>query len=286
MKKDRGITLIVLIVTIIILLILGAVSINLIWNDNRILERAKNGAEEYKKASIEEKVKLILGNYTIKSAIGEKTLEEYLNEQKEKGKMEEVTNNGDGTITVEVDGYETTIKEEDLSIVETVKVGEVKTTETEETVEFSRAIGVIDIVWLDMNNNVIPNPISPENYLGGLTAIKYNGEKEVTVTNPKTDTSWYNYVEQTGAEDGKTSKWANARSSDSNAYFVWIPRYAYKITYFDTETNANAYRANSSSTAGIIGYSNVKGIIDVTSGAEKLVTGSEPINVTGKVNTR
>ena len=157
----------------------------------------------------------------------------------------------------------------------------------EETVAFSRANEVIDIVWLDMNNNVITNPISPANYLGGLTAIKYNEttKAEEIVNNPKSDTSWYNYVAQTGTEDGKTSKWANARSSDSNAYFVWIPRYAYKITYFNTPENANAYRVDNNSKTGIVGYSNIEGMVDVVSGTEKLVTGSEPTNVTGKVKT-
>ena len=286
MNKERGITLIALIVTIILLLILATVSINLIWNDNGILDRAKTGAEEYKKASIEEKVKLILGDYMIESAIGTKTIEEYLNEQKEKNELEEVTNNGDGTITVEVNGYEITIKEDDLSIVSIEKAEKLVMEQIEETESFSRANGVIDIVWLDMNNNVIPNPISPANYLGGLTAIKYNGTTEVTVSNPENDTSWYNYVAQTGAVDGKTSNWANAKSSNSNAYFVWIPRYAYKITYFDTPENANIYRTNNNSKTGIIGYSNIKGIIDVKSGTEKLVIGTEPTNVTGRVKTK
>ena len=316
-----------------------------------------------------------------------KTLEEYLNEQKEKGNLDKLTNNGDGTITVEVDRYEITIKEEDLSIVSTEKakgarpIFEIKTTKTDGTslvgdevekaitinitniAEFGenytievkdengnpiskeenvtndvtgqasyiinksgtytitvtgtkeeitkssekiqnitivkaqiaesevnaslKANGVIDIVWLDIENNVINEPISPANYLGGLTAIKYNKttKAEETVTNPETDASWYNYVAQTGTTDGKTSNWANARSSDSNAYFVWIPRYAYKITYFDTPTNANAYRADQNSKKGIIGYSNMEGIIAIENGKEKLLAGSEPSNVTGTVKT-
>ena len=57
-----------------------------------------------------------------------------------------------------------------------------------------------------------------------------------------TDTSkndWYNYAAQTTATDtyneetGEygTSHWANAKLNDN--YYVWIPRYAYKI--YDTE---------------------------------------------------
>ena len=133
-------------------------------------------------------------------------------------------------------------------------------------------------------NNVINNPISPANYLGGLTAIKYDGTSWIVTDTTNADNSWYNYVAQTGTNDGKTSNWANARSTDGNAYFVWIPRYAYKITYFDTEPHANAYRTNKS-TEGIIGYSNIEGIISVEDGIEKLVTGSEPTNLTGRVQT-
>lgn len=112
----------------------------------------------------------------------------------------------------------------------------------EEAEMFSKANGIIDIVWLDMQNNVIDNPISPKEYLSGLTAIKHNGEDWVLADEENNQNDWYDYREQVGINDTKTSVWANARSEDSNAYFVWIPRYAYKITYFDTPENAEAYR--------------------------------------------
>lgn len=325
----------------------------------------------------------MLADYKIQKYTEMKTLEEYLNEQKEKGELDEVTNNGDGTITVELDGYEVTIKEDELKIIEIEKaVGtrpkfEIKTTKTDGTAltgdeteklitinitniaEFGenytievkdssgniltketniigdgqasyiinksgiytitvtatkdgitktttktenitvakaqiaetevsstlKTNGVIDIVWLDTENNVINEPMSPADYLGGLTAIKYDGTNWVEADKANADNSWYHYEAQTGTSDGKTSNWANARSSDSNAYFVWIPRYAYKITYFDTEPHANAYRANNTSTEGILGYSNIEGIIAVENGTEKLVTGSEPANITGRVQT-
>ena len=81
----------------------------------------------------------MLADYKIQKYTEMKTLEEYLNEQKEKGELDEVTNNGDGTITVELDGYEVTIKEDELKIIEIEKaVGtrpkfEIKTTKTDGT---------------------------------------------------------------------------------------------------------------------------------------------------------
>jgi len=77
--------------------------------------------------------------------------------------------------------------------------------------------------------------------------------------------------------------WANAVTADGNCYFTWIPRYAYKITYFDTRENADAYRADSSCTTGIVGYSNIYGIVDKTS--DKVIKGTVPTNVTGSVKT-
>lgn len=383
-KSTKGITLVALVVTIIIFLILAGVSIATLTGDNGLINRAKDAGEKTKEKSATEKVQLMLADYMIEKYTGTtRTLEEYLNEQKDKGELNEVTNNRNGTITVEVDGYEIIVKEEDLSIVSTEKTGgirpifEIKTTKTDGTVlagdeteklvtinitniaEFGenytievkdssekiltketnvvgegqasyiinksgnytitvtatkdgitktttktenitvakaqiaesevistlKTNGVIDIVWLDMNNNVISAPISPANYLGGLTAIKYDGTNWVEADKTNADNSWYHYEAQTGTSDRKTSNWANARSTNSNAYFVWIPRYAYKITYFNTVDNANAYRTNKNSTKGVIGYSNIEGIIAVEDGTEKLVTGSEPTNVTGRVQT-
>ena len=52
----------------------------------------------------------------------------------------------------------------------------------------------------------------------GMTPIKWvNGVEQVTTAN---DSDWYNYSRQL---------WANAKTADGS-YWVWIPRYAYKIT--------------------------------------------------------
>ena len=54
MKKQNGITLIALIVTIIVLLILAGVSINMISGDDGIIERASSAAEKTKEKTLEE----------------------------------------------------------------------------------------------------------------------------------------------------------------------------------------------------------------------------------------
>ena len=58
MKKDKGITLIALIVTIIILLILATISINAIWSDNGIIKKAQEAGRLQEIIQIKEKLEL------------------------------------------------------------------------------------------------------------------------------------------------------------------------------------------------------------------------------------
>ena len=50
LKNKRGITLIALVITIIILLILASVSLNLVLGDNGIIERAQQALEKTEEA--------------------------------------------------------------------------------------------------------------------------------------------------------------------------------------------------------------------------------------------
>ncbi len=74
-------------------------------------------------------------------------------------------------------------------------------------------------------------PNAPEQ-IEGMTPIKFieptdNQMGSYEETN-WTDSSWYNYQE---------SKWANTKSEDGSMW-VWIPRYAYKITYNNPENKS------------------------------------------------
>lgn len=121
--------------------------------------------------------------------------------------------------------------------------------------------GKIDVVWLDTDNNVIPTPNAPvlkikdENQVEwGLTAVDYDANEPdhwKAVADP-VNTEWYKYIAQPDkvADDAEgTSRWANARANDGSL-FVWIPRYAYKITYYNEDKTE------------ILGYSTNKGIIN------------------------
>ena len=62
LKRNKGITLIALVVTIIVLLILAGVSISMLAGQNGILTNAGNAKNNTKEAQIEEKVKLSVGD--------------------------------------------------------------------------------------------------------------------------------------------------------------------------------------------------------------------------------
>ena len=58
MKKEKGITLVALVVTIIVLIILAGISINLVLGDNGIITIAKKAKENTELAKIEEETQL------------------------------------------------------------------------------------------------------------------------------------------------------------------------------------------------------------------------------------
>ena len=105
-KKEKGITLIALVVTIIILIILAGVSINLLFGQYGIITRAKNAKDSYAEESIKERISIMIADYEVEKNITNKSLLEYLQEQVSAGNLEDVTDNEDGTYTIELDGYE------------------------------------------------------------------------------------------------------------------------------------------------------------------------------------
>ena len=67
----KGITLIALVVTIVILIILATITVNFLFGENGLINRAQQGSEEYSKAEAKEKVELLLSEYAIDKATGE-----------------------------------------------------------------------------------------------------------------------------------------------------------------------------------------------------------------------
>ena len=137
-------------------------------------------------------------------------------------------------------GAENIITQNEIKQVEEAEKVVENTIIEDETATLNRRYGKVEIVWVDKNNNVIAKPLSP--VLNGLKAVKFSDEKrdfEEVVSN---EDIWYDYKEQ---------RWANAIDA-SGSYFVWIPRYAYKIIYYSDSTYSKE-----------IGISDYRGILKI-----------------------
>ena len=138
--------------------------------------------------------------------------------------------------------------------------------------EFTMTYGVIEIKWLQgTTNNVstVPNePKIKQISNGTMELVKYveGGTTEQERWVPGTD---YEYVAGTGTADNNQSRWANARVTIDgiDSYFVWIPRYAYRIVYFNNDTSKNEYKSGAITEeqaiadGKIVGYSDSRGIV-------------------------
>ncbi len=73
MKEQKGITLIALVITIIVLLILAGVSIAMLTGDNGILTKATSAGDKSAEAEIRESVKLVVAEIVLNQKAGETT---------------------------------------------------------------------------------------------------------------------------------------------------------------------------------------------------------------------
>ena len=109
---SKGITLIALVVTIVVLLILAGITINAVLSEGGIFNTAKNAESVQQHASVKERVQVMLTDAQLEKQVNNKTLKSYLEEQG-------LTVNEDttaGTLTVILDGYEVTINKATLEI--------------------------------------------------------------------------------------------------------------------------------------------------------------------------
>ena len=126
-KEMKGITLITLVITIVVLMILAGVSINTVLGDDGIIKKAKEAAETTKRASAEEEMNRLVLEYQL--AKNDETLESFLQEKVTEGRIDGVTDNGDGTITItkKVEGKDYTITvKKPVAPTPSVKVGAIR----------------------------------------------------------------------------------------------------------------------------------------------------------------
>ena len=198
LESENGITLIALIITIVILIIISAIA--LISIDNGIIEKIKSEIRNAEIAEVVEEFKLWQNSNILDG--NNKSSIEILKEKY--GDELEFCYNGNEEC-VKINGNLIPISEFGLNA-------------TPENGEWSYV-------------QKICTPKLSE----GMKAVYWDEDEIVQGDENFKIENWYNYKEN--IDNANDSKWANAVITDSNgnkSYFVWIPRYEYKINSDET----------------------------------------------------
>ena len=129
---------------------------------------------------------------------------------------------GTATITIK---YGTFSKTCNVSIV----IKPTDSSEVDPDATFEKGYGTIDVIWLDTENNIIENPEEPRT-TSEMTKVTWTKSGDTWQEDTTAQTEWYKYIGKDETGDNTESKWANVKIDES--YFVWVPRYAYRITYY------------------------------------------------------
>ena len=108
LKNKKGITLIALVVTVVVLIILAGVSINAVIGNDGIIKKAQNSANLTKEAEVKEAINRTILEFYLTDDY--ETLEDFLKAKVTEGKIDSVTKNADGTLTVKKGEYSVTVE--------------------------------------------------------------------------------------------------------------------------------------------------------------------------------
>ena len=187
LQREKGITLIALVVTIVVLLILAGVSISMLSGDDGIIINAEKAKEETDSKGVQEQVELMTSEYIMqKNTGGEESIKKYYQTQASKGEISSIKDNGDNTYTISKDGYEVKIDENG----KTIEVNE------------KEKVPVTDI-WYKIEGTTLHFSSSD---LGGYTKHDYNliPEWKGSDTNPSPITK---VIVENVIAPAKTSSW-------------------------------------------------------------------------------
>ena len=108
LNNKKGITLIALVVTVVVLIILAGVSINAVLGNNGIIKKANQAASVTKEAEVKEAINRTILEFYLTNDY--ETLEDFLKAKAEDGSIDSVTKNADGTLTVKKGEYSVTVE--------------------------------------------------------------------------------------------------------------------------------------------------------------------------------
>ena len=195
-EKTKGITLIALVITIIILLILAGVTISTLSGDNGIIRRAVEAKERTNKENAEESIKMLLTEVQTDKFLGKDSFENLLVNKVGKDNVEK---NPDGTISVKKDGYQVKVDSKGNQLTEAEKIVENIVDKSGVSIpKIPVGVEVKFVDWDESGNEIEASELT------------------------------YDYT---------NGKWANIKtvSNGLEAYWVWIPRFEYKIPSGDID---------------------------------------------------
>ena len=310
-KSTKGITLIALVVTIIVLLILAGVSIAMLTGNNGILSQAGRAKDRTREEGAREKIQLeVMGAYDEYGNINVGKLKTNLdnNVGADTSKINDILIDGATTGKITVDGKDFYV-DGNGNVLDYDGPDGTDTPEKSTETTISRSNGTIDIVFLQNTSYAVsqtPNAPALDNT---MVPVKYNTETKNWNVCSKDDAEWYNYeVQSSTTESGGSSKWANVMLTDDivvekdgttydasavkdlltsnslqtivgatvtteGSMLVWVPRYAYRITY-------------KNSSGEVLGYSDSRGIVTKDGKTpSSYQTPTTSINVNGSIGS-
>ena len=240
-KEMKGITLVALVITIVVLLILAGVSINTVLGDDGIIQKAKEAAEATKRASAEEEMNRLVLEYQL--AKSDENFEDFLQEKINEGRINGATDNGDGTVTISkrVDGkdYTITVKKPSSSA-QSIKIKGKRVVANEDGTgenlgEASTSKGKILYIMIDSSISGGTTTVSPQ----VPYAVTENGTYKFTVTGTVNGTA---YTKEVSVE---VNQFKNSILEDINIKIGDSVNYTYD-TANSSYTLESKYSGNSS----------------------------------------
>ena len=237
--NSKGITLIALVVTIVVLLILAGITISAILSDGGIFSTAKRAQKIQDEAVVREKVELMLSDAQIDKYVNNKPLKDYFTQQG----VEVIPNSNEDIVKIIVDGYQITIDEETLKILDMVVYVE---TEGVDLSHYSLKIALgtkeslnhmvypndatnLDVIWESANEEiatVVNGEVSGLQVGTTQITVKtldgdFSAVCEVTVVIPVTGVT-LNETQITLAEEGSATLTATVEPNDAtNKNITW-----------------------------------------------------------------
>ena len=244
MKGKKGITLIALIITIVILLIIAGVTIGYITGEDGITERAKEAAFKTRISQLAENANISIGWQVIETASTDTSkinagimLEDMINQ----GWLEDITQDD---ISANIEDIVTGIKNDEKEYVavyegEFYYVSSNSVKNNEKQVKWCKDIGIKILTYEKPTGIVIRNG-------------NYENVNGVYLCTPKLDDGFIKYKTRYIEQDAqgnlvpgkwisdypsenwysyKDKKWANiyVENNGVDVYYVWIPRYCFKL---------------------------------------------------------